>query len=205
MVVMFGFVKKIVNNSFEKPKLLLAILLVLLPVLLELSLKILLGITLDTTRSGFVALTEIVLWIVSGISLYVIIYLFKGNQVKGKLGGILTALSYGRLIWSIAFIFFFAIAFFMIPEYFLALKEGKNSTDRIADTQLLLDSIQGKNEALLLAGFGLILIIAIVVTFVTAVLIPYNIISLSTTEKSKRNLFAYIVYVIFLLAIGLFI
>ena len=204
MIVVFGFVKKIVSSSLEKPKLLLAIVLVLLPIIFRIAAGFFVGVNFDANYNGFLAFTNIALWLVSGIGLYAIIYIFKGSGVKGKLTGILTATSYLSFFFTLFLLLAVIVILLLVPGFYAGVKNAQGLDPETA-MQAFIESLpQPQNGLLFAAGMGILLLAGIAFLFFTLYLY-YSIIALSSTEKPKRNIFALVFFMVFLLLLGLFI
>ncbi|MBI4045162.1 MAG: hypothetical protein HY392_05615 [Candidatus Diapherotrites archaeon] len=196
--------KKIVSLSLEKPKLLLAVVLVLLPVIFRIAAGFLVGVNFDAQYNGFLMLTNVVLWLAGGIGLYAIIYIFKGSEVKGKLSGVLTASSYASFFFTLWLLLAVLVVFLLIPGFFAGVKNAQGLDPQTAMQALIEEFPQPQNEALLTAGIGILILagfIVLILTFYTY----YSIITLSSSEKPKRNFFAFIVFMLFLFIIGVFL
>ncbi|MDO8634333.1 MAG: hypothetical protein Q7K34_03510 [archaeon] len=201
---MFGIVKKIVSSSLEKPKLLLAALLVLLPVIFRIAAGFLVGVNFDAPYNGFLALTNMALWLASGIGLYAIIYVFKGSSVKGKLSGVLTAISYVSFFFTLSLLLAVLVIFLLVPGFFAGVKNAQGLDPQNAMQAFIEGLPQPQNAALFVAGIG-ILILAGIAFLVLTLYLYYSVIALSSSEKPKRNIFALIFFVLFLLFIGLLV
>ena len=96
------------------------------------------------------------------------------------------------------------VIFLLIPGFFAGVKNAQGLDPQNA-MQAFIESLpQPQNEALLLAGFGIITLAALALAFL-ALYFFYSVIALSSSEKPKRNIFALIFFVLFLLFIGLLV
>ncbi len=194
---MLSVVKKFVENSLSKPNLVLAGILLVLPFALLFIFGLFLGLPINFGGLFFQLIREAALFIIAAGLLYLLIYYLKGNDVKGKFTGILTALSI-RYAFNIALLLVSIIIIFaVVPEFFTAIREidpySLSNEEAVNELGLKIEQITVQNEGALAIGFGLILLFVLAFIAMNLYLV-YSIIKHSSKENPSRAFFVFILF-----------
>lgn len=204
---MLGFVRKAVQNSVEKPNLFLALIFVLLPVLLLFFVQLFIGTKTNYLNLAMLFLLELAGLVLSSAGLYLLISFFKGKDVKGKLTGIITALSYTKLVQLVFLVIALGVIFLIAPkEFFPAIVGAQTATsaEEVAQAISTLEGITVQDESLFALGVGLILVLLVIAMLLTLYLF-YSTIKTASKENPHRAFFVLVLFVIFQLILGFFL
>ncbi len=189
-----------VHQSFFKPNLPMAFVLVLLASVVSIVGAIILGLQFNIVVIALSAVLSIVNWIVIGILFYVIGFVAEGNSLKGKLSGILSALS---LVWLVCAIMSIAglILVAMWPSDVITtineLQKGQLSADQaFAKMSMTLDTAAEQTNSIILIGFNVIAFALMAFALLIIFLISKEISPKSTAKQIAITLSLIILWII---------
>ncbi len=189
-----------VHQSFYKPNLPMAFALVLLASVFSIVGAIILGLQFNIAVIALSAVSSVASWIAIGILFYVIGFVAEGNSLKGKLPGILSALS---LVWLVCAIMAIAglILVAMWPSDVITtineLQRGQLGADQaFAKMSMTLDTTAEQTNSLILIAFNVVAFALMAFALLIIFLISKEISPKSTAKQLAITLALIISWVI---------
>jgi hypothetical protein len=188
-------IKSFVAGQFEKPNYVLAFLFFLLQFVLSAVITFLIGGKIVLETYAFLIGYGFAIWLLAAILIYVLLWFFKGKEVKGKFFQIFSAFSITYLISIIISIIIFAIIYFTFFQFFnaIASKEIQSQDEMVG---LLNYLVKPSSETLLVA------VACGIVVFLGVILWLYVVYQIGNAVK-KTGFFSNLMFCIVFL--GLFI
>ncbi len=192
--------KSVVDWAYKKPNLLVAVVLALLPALFSLLLLVVYNFPVDYMTQAYLVARALIVLVVSAVILYVVLYVFKGNQISGKFLGVLTAFSFTYLIRLIFLILGVSVILFLAPAFFPTL--SKISAMDLTQDQFLdyMESIPVQEGWIAFAG-TIFIVIAAIATIIAIAYLLYQVIAKSAPSGRLTNIIILLILLFFLILI----
>lgn len=192
--------KSITSWAYGKPNPLVAIVLALLPVLFSLLLLAVYNFPIDYLSQGYLIVRALIVLVASTVILYVLLYLFKGNKIKGKFLGMVTSFSFIYLIRLIFLIIGVAVILLLAPAFFPTLSEMSRA-DLTPDQFLdYVEAIPIQGGLIAFASTIFVVIVAIVIILAILYLL-YQVIAQSAPSSRLTNIIILLILLFFLILI----
>ena len=112
-----------IEDNIARPNMGLALFLVLIPSLMWILFNFYYGFMIDFLALGYAVLKSYVLLVITTLLFYFAGYIFRGRELKGKLGGVMTAVSVLWIFLALLSILWFAVLMLIPADTITSLQE----------------------------------------------------------------------------------
>ncbi|MFH1696538.1 MAG: hypothetical protein ABH854_01355 [Candidatus Diapherotrites archaeon] len=192
-----------VRDAYENPNLPLAFALVILPVIFSAGVALFFGISFELIALAFDALRDIIVWVFGGIVLYILLYVLKGKEIKGKIAGVLSAFSLLYVIQLVMLAALITGLMLAAPGLMSKVAELQKTAAQMDAGSILseLSSVQTAPEGALFMAIG-ITFAALGVLFLFAVYFFYSLAAEGGKSGRARNILVMVIFFGFLMLIN---
>jgi len=192
-----------VRDAYENPNLPLAFALVLLPVIFSAGVALFFGISFELIALAFDALRDIIIWVAGGIILYILLYVLKGKEIKGKITGVLSAFSLLYVIQLVMLAALIAGLMLAAPGLMPKIAELQKTAAQMDADGIIngLSSVETAPEGTLFMAIGITLA-ALGVLLLFAVYFFYSLAAEGGKSGRARNILVMVIFFGFLMLIN---
>ena len=152
-------VNAFVHHQFEKPNLLLAFAFFVSPYIIYFVPAVLLGRQLIPQSVGITIGKGIAVGAIATVLLYLLLYAFKGKEVRGKIVSLASSFSLNYMLLTLASVLSILVFIFTFSNFYSQLYEGKDTITTMSQVQSLMLSTQPSELVILFASIALFVLV----------------------------------------------
>lgn len=184
-----------VHRQFERPNIPLAMVFFLSPYVAYFIPAVLLGRQLIVENVAITLGKGLLVWVVATILLYVLLFAFKGKEVKGNVVSLGTSFSLNYFIITVATILSVLIFVFTFSGFYTKMYENKDTITNMAQVKDLLNSTAPSELVILFST------IAIFILLISMFLLSFSLIYGIGNTVKKTSIFSNTVFTVVYFAV----